>query len=267
MNIIDFHAHIYPDKIAARAVESIGDFYGLHMDGKGTADALLAEDKSCGITKSVVHSVAVTPERVGAVNDYIMSECSKHSEFIGFGTIHAGSEDKIPEVERFLSAGLKGVKIHPDTQLFEMDDERMNELYDYLAQCGIPILIHCGDYRYGYSHPSRLKKILHRFPKLTVVAAHFGGWSIFDLAYEYLADEHCYLDTSSSFPMTGLRRARELIRLYGAERMVFGTDFPMWNVADELEEFMNIGLGDDENELILHKNAEKILGIDKTPDI
>ena len=99
------------------------------------------------------------------------------------------------------------------------------------------------------------------FPDLTAIGAHFGGWSLFDLAAEYLENEKCYIDTSSSFMMLGLRRARELIRLYGAERVLFGTDFPMWKAEDELRQLMEMKLTDDEYELILHGNAEKILKI------
>jgi len=260
MKIIDFHTHIYPDKISQKAVKSVGDFYNLEMSGgDGTATNLIEQGRQCGVTNYLVHSVAVDGNHVETINNYIASECQKHSEFFGFGTMHADYNNKIEELERIKSLGLYGVKIHPDTQMFNMDDARMDEVYDYLGENNLPILIHCGDYRYTYSHPERLANVLDRFPKLTVIAAHFGGWSVWDLALEYLKDRSCYLDTCSSFPMIGLQRAKELIRMYGAERIVFGTDYPMWNVKHELEEFMKIGLRDEENQLILYKNACRIL--------
>ncbi len=262
MKIIDFHTHIYPDKISQKAVKSVGDFYSLDMSGgDGTAQYLLKSGKKAGITNFVVHSVAVDGAHVKTINDYIASECKLHSEFYGFGTMHAEYNDKLNELERMRSLGLMGVKIHPDTQMFNMDDERMDEVYDYMSEHNMPLIIHCGDYRYTFSHPQRLVNVLGKFPKLTVIGAHFGGWSVWDLALEYLKDKNCYLDTSSSFAMIGLKRAKELIRLYGAERIVFGTDYPMWNVGDELQNFMNIGLNSNENELILYNNACTILGI------
>lgn len=261
MDIIDFHAHIYPEKIAAKAVKSVGEFYNIEMDGAGTSETLIKEGEKCNIKKYVVHSVAVTPSHVATINDYIASECEAHGEFYGFGTMHAGLENKIEEAERLVSLGLRGVKIHPDTQKFNMDDESMFELYDFLQQNKLPLLIHCGDYRYSYSHPGRLKNLLKQFPDLIVVGAHFGGWSVQDLALEYLKDEKCFMDTSSSFFMMGMKRAKELIRIYGAERMLFGTDFPMWTAKDELDKFFSMELTDEENELILNKNAKKILNI------
>ena len=261
MKIFDFHAHIYPTKISQRAVKSVSDFYNIEMDGDGTVDNLLSQGKDYDMVGYLVNSVAVDGAHVEVINNYIASECSKHSEFYGFGSMHAAYANKIDELERMVSLGLRGVKIHPDTQQYNMDDRRMDEVYDYLSQKELPILIHCGDYRYNFSHPKRLADVLDKFPKLTVIAAHFGGWSMHDLALEYLKDKNCYLDTSSSFTTTGLVRAKELIRIYGAERILFGTDFPMWNLKDELENMEKMKLTNGEYELILHKNAERILKI------
>lgn len=261
MRVIDFHCHIYPQKIAQKAVKSVGEFYNIDMNADGTAEELIKSGEKCGITNYVVHSVAIDKDHVKTINDYITSECECHKEFVGFMTMHADFEDKIQEAERCRALGLKGVKIHPDTQKYDMDDERMYEFYDYLQAQKMPLLIHCGDYRYSYSHPSRLKKIMDDFPNLVAIGAHFGGWSLQDLALEYLKDTNCYFDTSSSFEYIGLKRAKELINIYGAERMLYATDFPMWKPEDELKRFFDIGLEDWQNELILYKNAQKILNL------
>ena len=160
MKIFDFHAHIYPTKISQRAVKSVSDFYNIEMDGDGTVDNLLSQGKDYDMVGYLVNSVAVDGAHVEIINNYIASECSKHSEFYGFGSMHAAYANKIDELERMVSLGLRGVKIHPDTQQYNMDDRRMDEVYDYLSQKELPILIHCGDYRYNFSHPKRLANIL-----------------------------------------------------------------------------------------------------------
>ena len=260
MKIIDFHAHIYPSKISERAVQSIGEFYNIHMDGGGTSEILLSESAPVGVEKFVVHSVAVTPHHVNTINDFIYAECQKHPEFLGFGTMHAGYDDPLCEIERITEMGLLGIKIHPDTQRFCMDDERMMKIYAAI-EGKLPVLVHTGDYRYDYSHPRRILNILDKFPNLTVIAAHFGGWSVFDLALEYLRDCPCYLDVSSSIPMIGHGRAAELINIYGADRIVYGTDFPMWNPKSAFEDFMKIPIDEDARRAILWDNAAKILKI------
>ena len=96
--IINAHCHIYPEKIAEKAVESVGKFYNIEMDGQGTAEALLKN--SNGISSFVVHSVAVSPKTVTAINDFISGECTKNDSFYGFGTMHADFKDKIEEMKR-----------------------------------------------------------------------------------------------------------------------------------------------------------------------
>ncbi len=261
MKIIDFHTHIYPAKVAEKAVQSIGGFYGLDMGGTGTSEGLIASGKADGLTGYVVHSVAVTPERVQTVNDFIAGECEKYPEFYGFGTMHPDFLEKEAEVDRMLHRGLCGIKLHPDMQFFNIDDPRMMPFYEYLQEKGLPILFHCGDYRYDYSHPARLCKVMDAFPELTVIAAHFGGWSVYDLALEYLRDRSCYLDTSSSLHFIGNTRGKELIRIYGADRILFGTDFPMWTARKELDNIRSMGLTDEELEKIFYRNAADILGL------
>ncbi len=260
MRIFDCHAHIYPEKIAAKAVEGICKFYNISMDGEGTSAALKSNGSSAGITDYLVHSVATTASSVEKINDFLHGEALKNPEFHAFGTIHHEYENKVQEAERLISMGLHGIKIHPDTQGFNMDDERMFELYDYM-QGKLALLIHCGDYRYDFSHPRRLKHLLHEFPGLTVIGAHFGGWSVPDLAIEYLENENCYLDTSSSIMYTGSRRAKELIKIYGSERILFGSDFPMWKPSEELNRVMELKLTDTEYENIFYKNAMRLLNL------
>lgn len=261
MEIIDFHAHIYPDKIAEKASHSVGDFYTIPMQKVGSVEALFQSGKPAGVERFVVQSVATVPRQVESINNFIHDTCLEHpNSLIGFGTIHPDMENPLDEIERCLQMGLCGIKIHPDVQRFYMDDPAMFPIYDAI-QGRVPILIHCGDYRYDFSHPRRLAHILDEFPRLEVVGAHFGGWSLWDLAMEYLLQRRCWLDTSSSFAFLGRVRTREIIRAYGADRIVFGDDFPMWDHQDEIDQLLSLELSAEEYDLIFHQNAKRILRI------
>lgn len=261
MKIIDFHTHIYPDKIADRATVAIGNFYNLQMERVGSLQTLLENSEKAGIDRCVVHSVATSPKQVETINDFIKAEVDAHPDRLsGFGTLHQDYEDKIGEAQRIMDMGLKGIKLHPDTQMFNVDDERMLPLYDFV-QGKLPVLLHCGDYRYDFSHPRRVARICRMFPKLTVIGAHFGGWSVWEEAYEYLKDTNCMLDTSSSSALTGPELFEKLIHAYGADRLLFGTDFPMWDSVEELKRFMNVRLTNEEREKILFRNAENLLNL------
>ena len=260
MTIIDVHAHIYPDAIAQRAADSIGVFYELNMHLSGTVHELLDHGRAAGISRFMVHSAAVTPGRVRSVNDYLISAVQEHADaFIGFGTMHPDYEDVAGELDRIKAAGLKGVKLHPDFQHFCLDDEKAVAMFQAMAERNMPGMIHTGDYRYDYSHPRRLVKILEMFPKLEVIGAHFGGWSLFGEAYELLKNRSCWVDLSSSRQFMSEAEFLKYIDLYGADRVLYGSDFPLWDPKEEAEFFLRLPLAEDAREKIAWKNAEKIM--------
>jgi predicted TIM-barrel fold metal-dependent hydrolase len=261
MTIVDAHNHIYPDKIASRAVDNVGDFYRLNMYGGGTVEDLLSIRERNGITHNIVHSVALSAERVISINNFIAESIATEPTFIGFATMHQDFEDVEGEVARCIDLGLKGFKLHTDSQMVNLDDPRLMRLYEAI-EGRLPLFLHIGDYRYDYSHPRRLKEILHTFPKLVVNAAHFGGWSVPDLGVESLADENCFVDVSSSMMNLGNSRSRELIEIYGFDRVMFGSDYPMWNPADDLNRLKALGFTSLELERILHHNAERFMQMD-----
>jgi predicted TIM-barrel fold metal-dependent hydrolase len=256
--VIDCHAHIYPDKIAAKAAVSIGEFYKIPVQCAGTVGGLLEAGRRGCIDRFIVFSAAAVPGQVASINNYIASVCAEHPELTGFGTLHPDMENPADEIERLIGLGLKGIKLHPDMQQFNIDSDSMMDIYAQL-EGRLPIVFHTGDYRYSYSHPKRLARVLDTFPRLITVAAHFGGWSMFDLALEYFRDRFCYMDVSSSIPFLGRKRAEELIGIYGAERFLFGSDYPMWDPAAELEQLCSLNIPDSDKELILYKNALQVL--------
>lgn len=263
MPIVDVHTHIYPDKISQKATESVGQFYHIPMEAlEGSVSRLMALREGTDITHNVVCSVAVKPATVTSINDFISRACSEWSGLIGLAAMHQDFEDPETELVRARELGLLGIKLHPDTQRVNMDDPRLMHVYEICERMGMVLLVHCGDYRYDFSHPRRMKHILHEFPQLKVCAAHFGGWSVQDLALEYLEDESCFVDVSSSMRYLGPRRSRELCEIYGEDRVMFGSDFPMWNPAVELEKFRALGFSPSESEKMCWHNAERWLGID-----
>ena len=259
MKIIDIHTNIYPAEVAQKATDSIRDFYEIHqghMDG--TVDMLLSRSRQAGITQNVILPVAITPNRVQKINDFIHRQAEDHPNFIPFGTVHAEMEDIAGETERLLAMGMRGIKLHPDCSRFAIDDERLFPMYETIRG-RIPILLHMGDKRYGYSHPAKLKHILELFPNLTAIAAHFGGYTMYETACDILKDTDCIMDISSSLMFMGEGVAEHYINLYGAERLAYGTDYPLWDPVKEVRRFQRLKLTDEQFDQIAHKTAERIL--------
>lgn len=261
--VIDSHCHIYPQKISKPAVESTGRFYDMTALGDGTVDSLLKIGKSCGIDRFVVQSVATTPHQVKSINEFIASEVLKHPDtLIGLGTLHPDSDDLKGDFEHIKELGLHGVKLHPDIQRFKIDDYRCLKIYELCEKENMPILMHTGDYRFDYSNPNRLVPILDIYKNITIIGAHLGGWSVWDEAVQKLTGyKNFYVDSSSSLYELPIEKAVQIIRAYGADRVLFGSDFPVFSPDIELERFMALPLTDIERKMILSENVLKLYNI------
>lgn len=254
--IIDFHAHIYPEKIAAKATYAISQFYeDAPMRWHGISHELIESGSKIGVTKYVVHSAATTGAQVEGINNFILREVEAHPEFIGFGTIHPEFENFEVELERIKKAGLKGIKIHPDFQKFPADIESMDPIYEKIAELKLPVLFHAGDCRFDFSGPRRIYNAYKKHPDLIVIAAHFGGYTQWDEAMEYLCGENVYFDTSSTLWKLPLEKANIILKKHGYEKFLFGSDFPMWDHEGELKRFNTLDLTDEQKEAVLYKNG------------
>jgi len=226
-------------------------------------DTLLAMGAAAGVCRHVVCSVATTPHQVSSVNRFIHATATANPDRItGLGALHPDSPDMEADVEMILALGLKGVKLHPDIQKFKIDDYRMLRIFDLCEEAGLPILMHTGDDRFDFSNPNRMKPILEIYKHLTVIGAHFGGWTVWEEALECLAEfPNFFVDSSSSFAFMPARRVGELIKAWGADKVLFGTDYPMWIPQNEIDELMKLGLSDEDYRKIFSENAKKVFSL------
>lgn len=263
MKIIDCHCHIYPDKIADVASKATGEFYGIDVAHHGKLSELLSLSNEANISHHIIFSVATTPKQVKSINNFICEAVkSGNGKFTGLGTLHPDSEDLEGDLEQIINLGLKGVKLHPDIQKFKIDDYRCLKIYE-LCEGRLPILLHTGDNRYDFSNPNRLKPILETYTDLTVIGAHFGGWSVWDEAADMLSGfENFMVDTSSSLSWLSNDNVIRIINKYGTDKVMFGVDYPVFSPKVELEKVMNLPLSQDEKSKILYKNAANLFKIE-----
>ena len=261
--IIDCHCHIYPDAIAERAVAGTSSFYDLPSVYNGKASQLYELGERLGIDHYVVFSVATTPHQTASINEFIARAVAESRGMMtGLGTVHPDSDTLEADIDHLLKLDLRGVKLHADIQAIAADDPRCMKIYAICQERGLPMLLHTGDFRFDYSNPTRIARVLEAFPKLTVLGAHLGGWSVWEDAERILPQyPNFVVDCSSSMYTLSPQKTLEIIRAYGADRVLYGTDFPMWPMEKELESFAKLELTVEERELILHKNAEKLFGI------
>lgn len=261
--VIDVHTHVYPPKIAEKAVDATGGFYGVGHEQSGLTKDLYACMDAAGIDVSLIHSVATTPKQVGAINEFLAETANASGgKLVGLGTLHPDSPDQAADVRHLAGLGLCGVKLHPEIQGYAVDDARSLRICALCEEAGLPLLLHAGDRRYDCSNPNRLIPMLRQFPRLKVIGAHLGGWSIYEEAAKQLVGiENLWFDCSSTFYWLEPVRAKALIRMLGTDRVMFGSDYPMWTPENELQTLFDLGFTDSELENILSKTAQAVFGL------
>ena len=260
-SIADMHTHIFPSKISEKATLSIGQFYDIKMHyDAGESQKLLEAERVIGTKKMLVCSVATTPKQVVSINDFIAGECAAHPEFYGFAALHGDFNDIAGEVERIISLGLHGIKLHPDFQKTAIDSLASYRIYEAI-EGRLPVLIHMGDYRHDFSHPRMLAKVMCDFPKLKVIASHLGGFAAWDEAEEVLkSGENIRFDTSSSVCLMSQERAKRLIGSFGIDCCMFGSDFPMWSPEEEANRLLSLGYTFEDYQKMFWQNAQDFFG-------
>lgn len=253
--IIDVHNHIYPEKIAQKAADSIGSFYGGEiMYHAGSSTELINSIKNAGIEKAVICSAATTPAQVCSINNFISSECKIHLEYIGLGTMHPDFENIEDETKRIKELGLVGIKLHPDFQQFFVDDFHAFPIYRSIINNNLILLCHLGDDKRPYTQPRRMASVLDQFPDLKLIAAHFGGYRVWDEALYAYKPGSCKFDISSSLQFIDKTMVFKFFDRYGIDNFFWGTDFPMWDHETELKRFFDLGLSEEQNRKILYDN-------------
>ena len=183
---------------------------------------------------------------------------------IPFGSVHIDSEDRLEELERVKKLGMKGIKLHPDYQGFFFDDPRAYPVYERCADLGLIVVIHAGSDPVSpgviHADPQAIARVLDRFPKLILVAAHFGGTDCWDDVLRHLVGKQVYLDTALSAGNIPADTARQIIRAHGAHRILFGSDCPWHSSAMDAEFIRSLGLSEQEEEQIFYQNACALLG-------
>lgn len=258
--IFDAHAHIYPDKLAARAVAALNGFYDFVCDGDGTYDDYTAACRKGGVEGFLLLGVATNAHQNRSVNAFVAESVrraiAEGFHAYGFMGISQDIDDFESEVNVSCADGLCGVKIHPDIQGVDILDPRMLELYELLQARDLPICFHAGDHRpqFRNSEPPKIARVAQLFPHLRINAAHFGGYTVFDDVGTLFSCENVHVDLSSSLWLIDRERALGLISYFGTERVMFGTDCPVKRAEDELQRFEALGLSDADAERILGEN-------------
>jgi predicted TIM-barrel fold metal-dependent hydrolase len=259
--IIDFHAHAFPDAIAARAVSQLEHGGGVKAFLDGTVSALLASMDSAGIYTSVICTIATKPEQFDPILKW--SKAIASPRIVPLPSIHPKGPDPVGQARQVAEAGLRGIKLHPYYQDFDLDDEALFPLYRALDDLGLFVVFHTGfDFafpRQRRADPVRVLRVLDRVPSLRLITSHMGAWDDWDEVEKHLLGKPITMDISLSLELLGRERARAMLLAHPPDRILLGTDSPWSSQSETIGLLRSLELDGDLEARILGGNAESIL--------
>ncbi|MBE6871791.1 MAG: hypothetical protein E7491_07535 [Ruminococcaceae bacterium] len=263
--VIDFHAHIFPDTLAPRAVKSLtdntGGLYSPCTDG--TAAGLTAYMDECGVDISVVQPVATKPTQITRTNEWAVNTANERLIF--FGAFHPDTDDYKRDIDHICALGFKGIKLHAEYQDFQLDEPKMLKIYDYAFSRGLIILQHAGfdpAYKPPFrTSPKQFANVAKQMQGGIMIAAHFGGHDQWDDVEKYIVGTNIYIDTSMGFSYYKHEQFLRIVKSHGSDKVLFATDSPWSRAEEEIAALESMELTRQEKDNIFYKNAKRILNV------
>ncbi len=265
--VIDFHTHIFPDRIAPATIAKLAAICCTDAFTDGTADGLRRSMDDAAIDCSIVLPVVTNPSQFESINRFAADINAQNDRLISFGGIHPACEDVDARLDAIVALGLRGIKLHPDYQGTFIDDERYIRIMrgaidrDLLVSIhagvdvGLPDPVHCP--------PERMCAVLDILQddpaRPHIILAHTGGYGQWDEVERLLCGKAVYFDTSFTLGHIDDEQFVRIIRKHGTERVLFATDSPWGGQAETLAHFRALPLTNEEQDRILYRNAAALL--------
>ena len=259
--VVDVHTHAFPDSLAPRAIAALETGHAKAFTD-GTIASLLASMDEAGVERSVICSIATKPGQFDPILQW--SKTIVSDRIIPLASIHPADPCAMERVGEVKAAGLRGLKIHPYYQNFDLADESLSAFFEAVEASGLLLVSHTG---FDLAFPperkadaTRVLKVVSRFPKLNFLATHFGGWNDWDDVEALLIGKPVNLEISLSLEFLPREQARRMLMAHPAERLFFGSDSPWGNQTDALSLLRDLELPPARLEAILSGNATRLFG-------
>jgi len=260
--LIDSHTHIFPEKVVDKAMAALEAAYGAQPLIRPTVSNLIAHMDQTGVDSAVICPVATNPEQVRSINHWMVSLASER--LIPLGALHPADPRWDEQIEFLVDHGIRGVKFQPHFQEFELLASATLKKLEKLAG-RLVVVLHAGQEIEPIEHvepsPQRLLKLHRRLPELRFIAAHLGGYQMWDEVEHYLVGEDIYLDTAFVFNKASDEQIARIIRNHGPQRILFASDFPWQSPSEVLDGLNRLDLSEEQRTMILGGNAARLLGL------
>ena len=266
--IIDFHTHIFPDRIASATIEALSKNASIPAHSNGTGDGLLAKMAEAGVDISINLPVVTRPAQIDSVNRFanqLNSTDFKGGRIISFAGIHPDIEDIEGTLDKIKEQGFLGIKLHPDYQGTFFDDEKYITILRHAKALDLITVTHAGLDGAFIGEPIkctplRTLRVLDRLGGYDrLVLAHMGGNELFDEVYRELAGENVYFDTAYVLRSMGQSVFEKILTRHPEDKILFATDSPWQDQGEQIEALRSYELGTELTDKLLCGNAKRLL--------
>lgn len=280
--VIDIHTHTFPPQLAPRALSLLSQNARACFYADGTTQSLHHSMLQAGINVSVIQPVVTAARQTESINRTACQLCQTFSKtgILSFGGIHPDTPHPRAVLRGLKEAGVPGIKLHPAYQNTPFDDSRYLRILEAAGDYGLLVLVH-GGLDVGCpgndcASPYHIRRALSQVCPPGLILAHMGAWQGWNEAEELVDTFPVYVDTAYTLgkiqaPPQAPRRPEEctllpdarfvqLVRRWGAHRVLFGTDSPWMDQQEQLCRIRDLPLTPQEQAQILGQNAAKLLG-------
>lgn len=259
--MIDFHTHMFPEKIAGRTLSFLSERCKTIPFTNGTSQGLGKSTEEAGLEFSIALPVVTTPAQYDSINRF--AEQYREGRILSFGGIHPDNEDYKEKLRDLKNRGFRGIKLHPDYQDTFFNDIRYKRIISYAGELGLIVSVHAG-FDPGYPDcvhctPAMAREVLDEVKPRNLVLAHMGGFLRWDEVEQELVGRDVWFDTAVVFGQIPDEQFIRICRNHGTDRILFATDSPWSGQKESIEYFQKMDMSEEEKSQIITENAKNLL--------
>lgn len=261
--IIDFHTHMFPDRIAKSTLDFLVGICGVKPYTDATYSGLLNSAKEAGVDLCVALPAVTKVSQVESINRF----ASQYQEgpILSFGGIHPACENYKEILRHVKELGMKGIKLHPDYQDMYFNDIRYKRLIAEASELGLIISVHAGvDPKCPedvHCTPKMAREVIDEVQPEKLVLAHLGGNLLWDGVEQELVGLNVFFDTGVVLDHITEEQFLRIIKNHGADKILFATDSPWKGQKEFIKLLSDMPLKPEEKDLIFSGNACRLLGL------
>jgi predicted TIM-barrel fold metal-dependent hydrolase len=275
--IIDSHVHILPAVMrdARERLAELDPWFGICHGGARsivTADELLAAMDASGIDRAICFGWPFAdPAHCAEVNDHLIEVQRAHPDRLTcFATVSPARPGAVDELRRCAGEGLRGTgELNADAQAFDLDAAGIDEIAAACVELDVPMVLHCSEpvgHEYpgkGTATPGPVASFALRHPALRLVCAHLGGGLPFYAHMPEIAAlcRRLWFDTAAGPYLYTPAAYRTVADLCGADRLLFGSDYPLLPARRYIDAFAEAEFSPGERAQVMGANAAALLGL------